>query len=175
MCDSLCDFVTGRTVANVGAEENRQFVEKYLVNVKGYPKDSIVVDFPLSLDLNGDFFETELDLVIHVDGLPMMVIKCAAASLDSRVREVVAAARILFPYHQLPFAVVSDGVTALIHDGISGKKTGEGLSEIPSFADLKEWLCNHRLIPMAPDRVLRQRLVFRTYDTLNVNVHRHTS
>lgn len=174
-CRTLCDFITGKEVPNVGAEENRQSVEKYLVNGKGYPRETISVDFPLHLDLDGESYDTELDLVISVDDLPLMLVKCAAASLDSRVREAVAAARILSPSHQLPFAVVSDGSTALIHDGITGKKLGEGLSRIPSFEILAAWKGENVLTPLAGDRVLRQRLVFRTYDTLNVNVQRHVS
>ncbi|TYT76329.1 type I restriction enzyme HsdR N-terminal domain-containing protein [Desulfobotulus mexicanus] len=172
--DTLCDYVTGREVPNVGAEENRQFVEKYLVNTKGYPKGSIAVDYPLALDLDGEVYETELDLVLSVDGLPLAVIKCAAASLDSRVREAVAAARIMCSSHQIPFAAVSDGVTALVHDGISGKKIGEGLSFLPSFDELVAWKNSNTLTPLPEDRKLRQGLVFRTYDSLNVNVQRHT-
>ncbi|TWI63925.1 type I restriction and modification enzyme subunit R-like protein [Desulfobotulus alkaliphilus] len=171
--DTLCDYVTGREVPNVGAEENRQFVEKYLVNTRGYPKEAIAVDYPLVLNLDGEVYETELDLVLSVDGLPLVLIKCAAASLDSRVREAVAAARIMVPSHQLPFAAVSDGVTALVHDGITGKKIGEGLSFLPSFDDLISWKNTRTLTPLSEDRKLRQGLVFRTYDTLNVNVQRH--
>ena len=172
-CNTLCDFITGREVPNVGAEENRQSVEKYLVNGRGYPKEAIAVDLPLRLDLDGDVYETELDLVVSVEGMPLMYVKCAAASLDSRVREAVAAARILAPSHQLPFAVVSDGKSALVQDGLTGKALGEGLSRIPTFEELKAFKAANALTPLPGDRVLRQRLVFRTYDTLNVNVQRH--
>ena len=34
--DTLVDYITGKTVANVGAEANRQAVERFLVQKKGY-------------------------------------------------------------------------------------------------------------------------------------------
>ena len=43
------DFVTGREVPNVGAEENRQAVEKFLVEQKGYQKEDIKVDVDIAV------------------------------------------------------------------------------------------------------------------------------
>ena len=45
----ITDFVTGREIPNVGAEENRQAVAQYLVNEKGYSKDDIAVDVNIEL------------------------------------------------------------------------------------------------------------------------------
>ena len=33
---TLIDFITGRETPNIGAEENRQVVERFLVEQKGY-------------------------------------------------------------------------------------------------------------------------------------------
>ena len=40
----LTDYVTGKEVPNIGAEENRQTVERYLVEKKGFSKQDIGVD-----------------------------------------------------------------------------------------------------------------------------------
>ena len=106
----ITDFVTGREVPNVGAEENRQAVEKLLVEEKGYLKEAIKVDVDIAITVAGEPYRSQIDLVVSADGgqMPFMVIKCAAGSLGSREREIVAAARLLEEY-QIPRAVVSDG------------------------------------------------------------------
>ena len=113
----ITDFVTGREVPNVGAEENRQAVEKLLVEDKGSLKEEIKVDGDIDITVGGEPYQSQVDLVVGVDGgtMPFMVIKCAAGSLGSREREIVAAARLLDEY-QVPCAVVSDGKTAAVLD-----------------------------------------------------------
>ena len=104
----IADFVTGREVPNVGAEENRQAVEKLLVAEKGYLKEDIKVDVDIAITVAGKPYRSQVDLVVSADGgkTLFMVIKCAAGSLGSREREIVAAARLLDAY-QIPWAVVS--------------------------------------------------------------------
>jgi hypothetical protein len=168
------DFVTGREIPNVGAEENRQAVARYLVNEKGYSKDDIRVDANIDLVIAGEPYRSQVDLVVQAnDGsLPIMAIKCAAGSLGSREREIVAAARLLKNY-QIPVAVVSDGKTALVLDTVSGKKTGEGMAAIPSKQAAIRMLGSYRPVSLPADRLAREKLIFRTYDKENVNVQRN--
>jgi hypothetical protein len=171
---TITDFVTGREIPNVGAEENRQAVARYLVNEKGYSKDDIRVDVNIELTIAGTPYRSQVDLVVQTkDGsLPIMAIKCAAGSLGSREREIVAAARLLENY-QIPYAVVSDGKTALVLDTVSGKKTGEGMAAIPSKKAAIRMLDSYRPIRLPADRLAREKLIFRTYDIENVNVQRN--
>jgi hypothetical protein len=106
--ESFVDFITGREVPNIGAEANRQLVERLLVEEKGYKKEEIEVDVPIVLEMGEQPYRSHLDLVVRVTGWRYMVIKCAAGSLASREREVISAARLLDLY-QIPLAVVSDG------------------------------------------------------------------
>jgi hypothetical protein len=169
----ITDFITGREIPNIGAEENRQAVAQYLVNEKGYIKDDIAVDVKIELAIAGKHYLSQVDLVVKVnDGsLPIMAIKCAAGSLGSREREIVAAARLL-ENHQIPVAVVSDGKTAFVLDTLSGKKTGEGMAAIPSKEAAISMLDSYRPISLPADRLEREKLIFRTYDSENVNVQR---
>ena len=50
----ITDFVTGREIPNIGAEENRQAVAQYLVNEKGYSKDDIEVDVKIEMAIAGE-------------------------------------------------------------------------------------------------------------------------
>ena len=93
--DMIEDYITGNIIPNVGAEEVRQRVEKFLVEEKGYAKKDIAVDADIHIEIDGQPYDSQLDLVVSVDGKEFMVVKCAAGSLESRQREVVSAARIL--------------------------------------------------------------------------------
>jgi hypothetical protein len=101
-----------------------------------------------------------------------MVIKCAAGSLGSREREVVSAARLLTDY-QVPLAIVSDGKTALIFDTLTGKKQGEGLDAIPVRSNLVVLARQFTWQPLSAEQQRREKLIFRTYDSMNVNVSRN--
>jgi hypothetical protein len=110
-----------------------------------------------------------LDLVIQIEGRPLIAIKCAAGSLGSREREIVSAAR-LYGTSPLPLAVVSDGSSAIVWDAATGKKTGDGLAAIPTRNAAVNMAQAEPLPPVAPDRLTREKLVFRSYDAMNVNV-----
>jgi hypothetical protein len=170
----ITDFVSGKEIPNVGAEENRQMVERFLVNEKGFSKEDIEVDVDIEMTVAGEPYRSQIDLVVSVDGgaTRFMAIKCAAASLGSREREILAAARLLGKY-QLPFSVVSDGKTAIFLDTVSGQKLGEGLSAIPSKDEVREKLKALQLRPFPKDKREREKLIFRSYDSMNVNVQRN--
>jgi hypothetical protein len=169
--ESFVDFITGREVPNIGAEANRQLVERLLVEEKGYKKEEIEVDVPIVLEMGEQPYRSHLDLVVRVTGWRYMVIKCAAGSLASREREVISAARLLDLY-QIPLAVVSDGRTAIIWDTISGRSKGQGLAAIPDRRQAQQTFNPLRLLPLAESRRARQQLIFRSYDSMNVHVKR---
>ena len=170
--EMITDFITGEMVPDIGAEANRQDVERFLVNKKGFSKEDIKVDVDIELNIAGKPYKSQIDLVVCVDGIKYMAIKCAAASLGSREREIIAASRLLESY-QIPFSVVSDGKTAIVLDTVSGKKLGEGLNAVPSKDDLKEKLNSLDLIPLPGKRFEKEKLIFRSYDIMNVNVQRN--
>ena len=170
--EMITDFITGEMVPYIGAEANRQDVEHFLVNEKGFSKEDIKVDVDIELVIADKPYKSQIDLVVLVDGVRYMAIKCAAASLGSREREIIAAARLLESY-QIPISVVSDGKTAIVIDTVSGKKLGDGLNAVPSKDDLKEKLNSLDLIPLPNKRLEKEKLIFRSYDVMNVNVQRN--
>ncbi|HSO20843.1 MAG TPA: type I restriction enzyme HsdR N-terminal domain-containing protein [Desulfosarcina sp.] len=169
--EQVTDFITGRSVPNIGAEMNRQRVERHLVEEKGCRPDEIIVDAPIQMEINGECYRSTIDLVVRIDKRPLVAIKCAAGSLGSREREAISAARLLdaFP---LPLAVVSDGYTATVLDTRTGRKMGEGLAAIPTREALVALANTAPPPPLTPERLARERLIFRSYDSMNVNVQR---
>ena len=170
----ITDFISGKEIPNVGSEENRQRVAQFLVNEKGFSKEDIEVDVDIEMTVAGETYRSQIDLVVNIDGgsTRFMAIKCAAASLGSREREILAAARLLGE-NQLPFSVVSDGKTAIVLDTVSGQKLGEGLNAIPSKDDACEKLKTLQPRPFPKEKLEREKLIFRSYDSMNVNVQRN--
>jgi hypothetical protein len=170
----ITDFVTGKEIPNVGAEENRQQVERFLVNVKGYSKEDIAVDVKIEITIGMETYRSQIDLVVSADAgaTSLMAIKCAAASLGSREREILAAARLLADY-QIPFAIVSDGKDAIVLDTVSGRKLGQGLDAILSKEAALKKLNTLKFLSFPEKRREREKLIFRSYDSMNVNVARN--
>ena len=166
--ETIIDFVTGRPVPDIGAEANRQALERFLVDRKEFDKNDIEVDAELKLDIRGESYRSRIDLIIRIDGIRFMAVKCAAGSLGSREREILSAARLLDSY-QIPFSAVSDGKTATILDTCSGKRIGEGLQAFPTRREAVERLKAISLQPLSEERVEREKLIFRSYDSMNVN------
>lgn len=167
--DLIIDYVSGKELPNMGAEKNRQITEKILVEEKGYLKEDILVDEEFEIEIENSCYKTSLDLVVVVDGKMVMAIKTVAGSISSWEREVVAGARVLNKEYQIPFSVVTDGDKADILDTITGKKIDFGVAKIPSKSKIIEYLYNNELKEYPKEKLERQKMVFRTYDTLNVN------
>jgi hypothetical protein len=165
---TVIDYITGRPKPDVGAEGNRQLVERLLVEDKGYAKTDIVVDRVLRIEMEEGTYASTVDLVVNVKGRPYMAIKCAPGSLGSRQREIVAAARLLEGY-QIPLAIASSGRDAIIWDTISGRQLGEGLAALPTKTQAEASFDPGFVMPLPPERRKQVQLVYRSYDSMNVN------
>ncbi|CAB5087218.1 hypothetical protein D3OALGB2SA_1073 [Olavius algarvensis associated proteobacterium Delta 3] len=167
--EMITDYITGKAVPNVGAEENRQTVERFLVERLGYPAGAVQVDWPLAFEIDGEHHRSLIDLVVSFGDRPVMAIRCAAGSLESWARGILAAARVAED-PPIPLAVVSDGRDAVIFESASGKKIGKGCQALPSHAGAQDVLLRHRPQSLGKDRIRRERLILRTYDADLVNI-----
>lgn len=171
--DTITDYVTGKEVPDIGAEAARQAIERFLVDDRGFLKSEIKVDAALEISVAGEAYRSKIDLLISVGEAQkaVLLIKCAAGSLGSREREAIAAARVALS-HQIPFAAASDGKTAVLLDTLTGKRLGSGLEAIPTRNDLLHRLPALPFNPYPADRIEREKLIFRSYDMMAVNVSR---
>lgn len=167
--EMITDYITGKPIADVGAEANRQAVERLLVEQKGFLPADIAVDMPVNFIIAGKVYTSAIDLVVFVESNPFMVIKCAAGSLDSRQKEVVSAARILRPDFIVPYAAASDGQTAFVYDAVSGNQIGEGPEALPEAGRALELFSQARRVCLPEKRLEKEYLIFRSYDSMNVN------
>jgi len=167
----LVDFVTGSQVPNIGAEEIRQQVERFLVETKGYSKENIEVDAPLHFTIGEEKIASNVDLVVRVGGKRLMVLRCVPGSFGSRHRETLAAARLLDAY-QIPFSVVTDGKDAEVLDTVTGEIIGHGMEAITSRQDATERIKDVKFEPFPEEKLEREKIIFRSYDEMNINVQR---
>ena len=162
------DYITGRAVPDVGAERNRQLAEQVLVEHKGYAREDIDVDRTLRCDISGETYTSKVDLVVRVKGRPFMAIKCAPGSLDSRQREILSAARLLEDY-QIPIAAATDGKDVIVWETISGRCIGQGMAALPSREAAEASFDPDQCPSLTPSQRQKAQLVFRSYDSMNVN------
>jgi hypothetical protein len=167
----LTDYITGKQVPNIGAEENRQKVERFLVEKKGYNKGDIEVDADLRFSVQDEEVRSNVDLVVTISGKRFMALRCVPGSLVSRQRETLAAARLLDDY-QVPFSVVTDGKNAALLDTVTGTVLGQDMDAIPSKEEAIQQMKEIELQPFPQEKLEREKIIFRSYDEMNINVQR---
>jgi hypothetical protein len=167
--DYIKDYITGKEIELTGTEENRQKVIKFLVEEKGFLKSEIKTRVPFEIKVLDETYKTELDLVIIINDKIAAAFKTPAGSLSSWERELVAGARILVPEYQIPLAIVSDGKKADIFDAIKGQKIASGMENIFSKKEMEKYLEKNPFVKFPEEKADRQKMVFKTYDSLNVN------
>ncbi len=172
--EMIINCLTNQPIPNIGCEENRQKVLSFLLSHHAFQKSDIQCDVPIRIQLNGELYISQIDIIVTIETKHLMLIKCAAGSLASRERETIAAARLFNESYQIPYAIVSDGQTAIVRETLTGKKIKEGgLNGIPSRSMLLNMLEKIEFQIFPEQRLTREQLIFRTYDAMNINVQRN--
>ncbi len=171
--EMIADYITGESVPNIGSEENRQAVERLLVEEKGYDKSDILVDADIEVMFKGQPYKSTVDLVVCVGDTRFMAVKCVAGAIETWEREILAAARVFEKDYQLPYCVVCDGKSALVVETPSGRRLGDSLESIFSKEQAENLLKSVPLASLAEKRRDKEQIIFRSYDLENVNVKRN--
>jgi hypothetical protein len=162
------DFITGKTVRNIGPEAVRQVMEKFLVQEKGYDKTDIHVDTELVVQFKGEDYRSAIDLIVFCDNTALLAITCVAGSIGSYEREILAGARLVYDY-QIPFAVSTDARDAIVLDTVTGKKVSQGIDSIPSKTDamkMADKIVHH---PFDETRKEREMIIYRSFNLEKIN------
>lgn len=142
----------------------RDMVREFLY-LKGYSAEQIEEDKVFYIELNGEKTPVSVDFIIKVNGKRLIVIKCSPGALDSRQRHIVSFARVV-DSHQVPFAIATDGLKALIFDTVTGKLLKEGLDSIPTKTEAEEMASSLNLIPFPPERLEREKRVLLAFEAI---------
>jgi hypothetical protein len=149
----------------------RKIAEQMLLGEKGYLPGDIRKNVVFDVVLGTETAKSYVDFLISVDGMVVMVIKCAAGSLNSRERHVVAAARVLGDF-QIPVAVVMDPMNAVVLNGITGKVAGEGFEAIPTKEQVRRMLSGINLVPLPTEKAEREKRVLLAFDAIRCCIPR---
>ncbi len=168
MTDMITDYITGRTIPDTGSEANRQRVETYLVDQKGYLPSDIRIDAPITVQFKGAPYVSSLDLMVFCQEKAVMAFKCVAGSIGSYEREILAGARLIYDY-QIPFAVSTDGNDAVILDTCTGKQIGQGMDAIYSRDQIRAIVDTKSFEPLPENRKEREMTLFRSFNLDKTN------
>lgn len=156
----LVDFISGEILADTHDERYRQKIARFLVVNRGYANADIHPRnhmFVVAGDRKGRLM---LDFTVTVDDRTAMVIKYGPGSLVTRYRPTLAISRLLKPY-QIPVVVVTNGESADILDGETGKLIGSGFDQIPDRQHLVQQLERARFSTISPKRAeMEARIVY---------------
>jgi hypothetical protein len=143
----------------------RHVAERMLFGEKGYGQADVQKNLVFPVTLGPETVESFLDFLVTVDSRHAMVIKCAAGSLSSRERHVLAAARVVGKL-PVPVAVVMDPMSAVVLDTMSGTVMGEGFDAIPTKEQLISLVSGKELKPIAPEKLEREKRVLLAFDAI---------
>jgi hypothetical protein len=163
--DILIDYLSGREIPFSNRENIRQKLVKTLVEEKGYQNGDISLDREIRFEMEGRPACSLVDLALGFGGVTLMVFKCAAGSVVSRERQIIATARLLEDYI-IPYAVVTNGVNIELLDTLTEKVIGEGIGPVPTRLELFEKSKDLTLKPTNKKKLIYEQSVLYTYDSI---------
>lgn len=161
---TMVDYVTGETIVDTDDERYRQKLAQMLVVEKGYEKRDIEPRLKIETLFSSSFVVSTIDFVIRVEGRRFLVIRYGPGSLVTRERPAIAAARVLEPLHQIPYAVVTNGEDAELLDVVSGKVLATGMVAIPTKREAIDLLEQCSIIPLPGSRRQSELRILNAFD-----------
>jgi hypothetical protein len=156
----LHDFITGEILDDTHDEQYRQKIARLLVDEKGFARKDIRPRIPLIVAAGERKGRLWVDFAVSVDDRTAMVIKYGPGSLVTRYRPTVAISRLIEPY-QIPVVVVTNGESADILSGESGKLMASGFSSVPTRTALEQRAKSARFASISPQRAeMEARIVY---------------
>lgn len=154
------DFLTGEKLVDTHDERYRQKIARLLVKDKGFDKTEVQPRNALTVTAGERKGRLWVDFMVTIDNRTVMVIKYGPGSLVTRHRPVLAISRLMRPY-QIPVAVATNGESADILDGESGKLVLSGMERIPTRDALLKQMKTADFSPIPSTRTeMEARIVY---------------
>jgi hypothetical protein len=164
--DTLIDYLSGREIPFSNRDNIRQKLVKTLVEDKGYQKGDICLDREIRFEMEGRPVLSLVDIALGFGDKTLMVFKCAAGSVVSRERQIIATARLLEDYI-IPYAVVTNGVNIELLDTLTEKVLGDGMVSVPTRPELSEKAKDLVLKSANKKKLIYEQSVLYTYDSIS--------
>jgi len=127
---TLTDFLTRQTLPDTHDERYRQKIARLLVETAGYSAKDIISRIPVTVRAGTRKAVVKVDYMVNFSGHNVMMLRYAPGSLVTRRLSTLALSRIVSDC-QIPYVVMTNGETAEILDGDSGKVLASGLEQLP--------------------------------------------
>lgn len=157
------DFLTGRMIDDTHDERYRQMLARRLVDVCGFAKEEITAGYRYQFAIGDRCAEIGVDFLITLAERICMMVKYGPGSLVTRHQPALAAARVLAPY-PIPVVVVTNGETADVLQGETGRVIATGLDGIPSRSDLSDLATGSGTDPIDPQRVMMAHRILYAFE-----------
>jgi len=159
------DYITGEIIVDTDDERCRQELAKLLVEKKGYAKSDLEPRLCIETLYNGQYVASTIDITARVNNKRFMILRFGPGSIVTRERAAIAAARVLEPSYQIPLAVVTNSIDAVVLDTYTGKVIREGLENIPDKKETESLFRSLRFDPFDDEEKRdRERRILNAYD-----------
>ncbi|MBW2367558.1 MAG: type I restriction enzyme HsdR N-terminal domain-containing protein [Deltaproteobacteria bacterium] len=156
----ISDFLTGELIEDTHDERYRQKLAKWLVQGKSFLKSDISPRERIIVTAGDNRAEVPLDFRIRPTDKTGMIIKYGPGSIITRHRSALALARLAAPY-QIPIVVVTNGRTAEILDGWTGRRLATGIKQLPSRQELVNTMAQSKWTAISPKQIeMESRIVY---------------
>lgn len=133
----LTDYLSGKVLSDTHDERYRQKIAKLLVQKAGFLKQDIASNIPMTVTAGSHKAILKIDFIVTVKNKNIMLIKYAPGSLVTRRLPTLALSRVAVNY-QIPYVVITNGQSAEIIDGDSGKVIFQGLEHLPDKESIEK-------------------------------------
>ncbi len=158
----LTDFITGAILADTHDERYRQKIARWLVLHKGHALPDVRPHF-LEIRINDRYARIPVTWTVWQGKRLAMLVHYGPGSLVTRHRPALAMGRLAAPY-QVPVVVVTNGETADILDGASGKVISTGLGGIPTASEITDRIQRHDWNALAAKRMEMERRILMAFE-----------
>jgi hypothetical protein len=157
--------LTGRLVLDTDRERIRQKLARFLMEERDFNISDFVLDREIFLDVDGQKVISLVDLLVLIDGRPLMILRGAPGSVVTRESGTIAAARLLEPDFIIPWAVQANLFDAALLDVRAKRAVGYGWDSIPSRSRLLEMTADWPPPKLPRERMPIERQILFSYDT----------
>lgn len=160
---TIRDYLTGEERDNTTYEDLRQALARFLVEERGFARQSLVPRYTVEYEVKGERLQREADIAFLLpDASPGLFVVFCAGQIHTYVREVTSMARLALPL-PCPLAVVTDTREAELFSVRDGSVLAHGLAALPGQTRTAELAREHALLPLSAEQRERESRILHTY------------
>lgn len=159
----IIDYLTGEERACTTYEDLRQALARFLVEERGFSRQSLHPRHAIPYVVNNETYEREADIAMFcASGRLCLILVFCAGQINTYAREVRSMARLTLP-HPAPLAVVTDTREADLIAVRDGTVLAKGLHALPNQAAMEALAADHEFPALHAEQRDRESRILHTY------------